>query len=192
MPSLQYADLLRDYLDEGRRVSGVEDRNIQRQQDFTLDEFNRSNVPTFTEGDIDTMFSGKASDAAEEGNALFKQARAGLGEAGISGGGHALSTGSEIALRRMGQLTGARRDLRLFKAQADAQDRINRIRNAFQTGEVLGKAPSILYQDTLGEGVGAALGMEGVKAGAAAARDNARAQRRSGTLGLIGSIIGAI
>lgn len=189
---LQYADLLRDYMAEGRRVSGVEDRNIQSQQKFALDEFERSNVPTFTEGDIDTMFSGKSADAAQESNALFRQARAGLGEAGITGGGHALSTGSEIALRRMGQLTGARRDLRMFKAQADAQDRINRIRNAFQTGEVLGKAPSVLFHDTLGEGVGAALGMEGIQAGERAAKAQAKAQKKSATLGLIGEIIGRI
>lgn len=191
MPT-DFNTLLDQIMAEGQRLSGVENSRQQGANLFRRREWERSNVPTIGDDDISRMFSGQAGDAAKQANEGFRQARAALGEAGIYGGGVARSTGSEIALRRMGQLDGSRSSLRLFKAQSDAADRRNRLQGAFSLADAEGAPPSILGLDTMSDVAGAKVGWEGVQAEREAARRADRTNRRNGVLGLFGSVLGAL
>ena len=188
---IDFNTMLDQILAEGQRLSGIENQNRERGLAFQQREFERSNAPTITDDDISRMFSAKAGDAAKDANEGFRQARSALGEAGIYGGGLARSTGSEIALRRMGQLSGSRASLRLFKAQSDAADRQSRLRNAFALGESMSAPPSILGLDSMSDVAGARVGWEGVQAEREAARAANKTNRKNGVLGLFGSVLAA-
>lgn len=184
-----FNDLLDGILTEGTNLATQENANRATGLARRRRALFENSGPTVGEDELSTMFSQQAGKAAQDSNEAFSQARAGLGEAGIMGGGYARAVGSDIVLRRMGQLTGARSNLRLYKAQADAQDRINKIRNEFAIADAEAEGPSMIRQDSLEDVAGGVLGMEGVQAGERASERADRTSRRNGILGLIGSVL---
>jgi len=136
------------YTGEAQRIRDETEGRRDERLAFLTDEQQRASQPTIQDSDINRMYGKAADTAAVDAQALMRSLREQMGQSGVSGG-TAAGIGAQVELQRLGQMTDARRDLRIYKANADAQDRINRYQRAFGIGEVIGQEPSPFMADAL-------------------------------------------
>ena len=174
-----------DILGEARSITGQENQINARLRDFMSQQFEAADAPTYTQADLEREY-GRASDqASADSQEMMRALREHLGAAGVRGGA-AGALGAQVELQRLGQLTGARRDLRIFKAQADAQDRIQRYQRAMgYTAATSELGPSPFYADVLGSLFQAKLGQAGIERGYQAAKESAKAAKKSSKFGFL-------
>lgn len=196
----QAGEYEQDILGEAQSITNQENQMNAQLRAFMGEQFSAADAPTYTQEDLEREY-GRASDqAAVDSREMMRTLREHLGMAGVRGGA-AAGLGAQVELQRLGQLTGARRDLRIFKAQADAQDRIQRYQRALgYTAATSELGPSPFYADVLGSLYTSRLGQAGIERGYQAARESADAARRAaepkpwdivtGLVGLAGGIFG--
>ena len=103
-----------------------------------------------------------------------------------------MGLGAQIALQRSGQLTGARRDLRIFKAQQDSQDALRRLQFGGQAAAFIGQGADETGLFALQESAGLDAAVLGAEMQKRAADKAADAQKTAGILGAVGGIAGGI
>lgn len=184
-------DSLNDVYSEGFRLRDVEDQRYQESLGFARGEFDRfANTPAISDEEITTRFGQAAEQIGADTNTAYGNARAALGDAGFfSGAGAALA--GQIETARLGQLTGASRDLRLYKARLDTDKAMQRIQAAGMLADRMNQSPSALGLDVLGAGAGLNVTREGYQLGAAAARDQASASKKAGKASAASGIVGS-
>jgi len=178
-------------MQEASRITQETEARRTEQLGYLRGEQDRASQPTITDATIQQMY-GKASDAAAaEAQNMVRNLREYLGSTGVQGGA-AADLGQQIEVQRLAQLRDARRDLQIFRANADATDRLNRWARAFQIGEVIGQEPSPFLSDAIQALAGVRLTQEGIGANLEAARIQAQAAESAGEQSLFGSIAGGV
>ncbi len=178
-------------LAEGFRVGDENDARRQEAKKFLLGNFAENTGPSITAEDIDRMFAADADRATEFAEGDLDFLRGHLGAAGITGGGLAAGLGTNIELKRLGQVTNARRDLRIFKAQQDAQDALRNLQFGQNVAGFLAQEADETRLAVMSEVLGVDLTVLGRELSHKEARDLANAQERSAAIGVGGQLIGA-
>ena len=177
---------------EGFRLRDIEDTRYQDTRGVLTSEFDRFNAtPAISEGEINQRFGQAAEGVGRDANQAYSNLREGLGGGGFTGGSGA-GLASQIELARLGQLTGASRDLRLYKARLDSDKAMQRLQAAGQLGQFRNQSPSLLGLDVLGQRAGMEVTLEGIRAEERAAGKAASATKSAGKSSGIGSIIGGV
>lgn len=176
---------------EGFRVRDENNANRQRAQDFLTSNFERNTRTTITEDDINRMFAAEA-DRISAGAETSQDFLTGfLGSAGITGGGLAAGLASNLNLERLGQVTNARRDLRIFKAQQDFQDSTRNLTFGRDVASVLGRETDETGLAVLAEVLGVDMSVLGAEFAHEAASKAASAAEKAALIGGAGQIAGA-
>ena len=177
-------------LQEAGRIRDVEDQRFADQSAFLGREFDRANAPTITDETIDTMHSMEADQIGAQSQDALMALRESLGEAGIQGGA-AAGFAADLAAERLANLSQVRGNLKVFKANADAQDRINRFSRAFSLGQFRNQSPSATFMDALGSAASFFGGRENTELNLEEARKTRKDQILGGLIGGAGQLAGA-
>ena len=148
--------------DEAFRIRDEEERRGAATEGFLRDEFGKASQPTLTDDTIAKMFS-QQSDAAAR-TQLDQEAglRDTMGASGIQGGGYAQGILSGFESQRWARTTDARTSLAITKATSDANDRLNRFKNAQVLAMQMGRDPSTAGSDFLNDAAGITFARYGV------------------------------
>lgn len=177
---------------EGLRLRDIEDSRQQGALDFATGEFNRwAATPGVTDDEITTRFGQAGEQAGADANTAYGNLRQQLGEQGMFGGSGA-ALAAQIETARLGQLTGAARDLRLYKAQADAGKAMQRLQAANELATRKAQGPSMLGLDTLGQKAGLDVTLEGIWSGERAANATAKASKKAGKASGAAGVLGGL
>lgn len=177
--------------EEARKITNEQNLRQIGQFDFLTDQFNEANQATITDQDIDLFFSREADGINADSAQLQSNLRESLGESGIQGG-EAAGLGASVELQRLGQLSGARRDLRIFKANADAQDRINQYQRAAGLAAFRSQGPSEYFSNFLSSNVDAQLALYGIDKSQEAADKQREANEDAAIFDFFSSAAGAV
>lgn len=175
--------------EEARNVTNEENRRFFEQSDFLGQEFDNANKPTFSQGDIERFFGSALDRIGGDTAQLQSNVRESLGQSGVRGG-EAAGLSAAVELQRLGQITGARRDLEVFKANADRQDAIDRWGRSLGLASYRSQSPSTFFSDFASSNVNTQLALYGIDKQDEAAKRAADASESAGALGLFGDIIG--
>lgn len=176
---------------ESTRIRDETEARREETLGYLTDEQKRASQETISQQTLDRLFAGKADQAALDAQNLIGAIRSHLGQSGVRGGA-AAGMAAGVELQRLGQLTAAQRDLSVFKAQADAQDRLNRWQRAFQIGDLMNQEPSAFLADALQNVQQSALVREGLIRQERAAMAAAKAQESAGEDALFGQVLGGV
>ena len=176
------------------QAAGI-DQEINKRQDaergFLTQQFNEADKPTLSQADIERQQGMAADQAAAQARQMVQNLREHLGMAGVQGGA-ATGLASRIEMARMGQITGANRDLKILKAQTDAQDRREKYNRALGLADFRSKGPSELLLSQLNELAGVRLAEKDLEYGKWMADDAAKAGKSAGMLGMAGQVAGGL
>lgn len=162
-------EALADAGDEAFRIRDEEERRGQAAEDLLRNEFSNANRPTMADEDIARMFTTQADAAGRTQLDQEAGLRSAMGANGIQGGGYAQGILTSFENQRIGTVTDARRSLAISKAQSDANDRLNRFKNAQVLAAQVGRDPSVAGSDFLNDAAGIQLGRYAADRQAAAA-----------------------
>lgn len=177
-------------LQEAGRIRDVEDQRFAEQSQFLGQEFQNANAPTITNETIDTMHTMEADQIGQQTNDALMALREQLGEAGIQGGA-AAGYQADLTAERLASLSQVRGNLKVFKANADAQDRINRFNRAFGLAQFRNQSPSATFMDALGSAASFFGGRENTELNLAEASKARKHQIFGGLIGGVGQLFGA-
>lgn len=177
-------------LQEAGRIRDVEDQRFADQSAFLGREFGMANAPTITNETIDTMHTMEADQIGQQTQDALMSLRESLGETGIQGGA-AAGFASDLAAERLANLSQVRGNLKVFKANADAQDRINRFNRAFGLAQFRNQSPSATFMDALGSAAQFFGGRENTELNLQEARKTRKDQIFGGLIGGAGQLFGA-
>ncbi len=178
-------------LAEGFRVRDENEKRRQEAKKFLLASREKNLRPSITEDDINTRFAAEADRASQLANDNFDFLSSALGSAGITGGGLAAGLGTNVELERVGQVTNAKRDLAIFKAQSDAQDALRNIQFDSNIASFLADEADETGLAVMAEILGVDMSVYGRELAHKEARDAAKAATQGAALGLVGQIAGA-
>ena len=180
-----------DAVDEGFRLRDIADARQQESVRFAGEEFDKfNNTQAITDDELNTRFGMAAEQTNRDANTAYGNARSALGEGGFFGSAGAALAG-QIETSRLGQLTGAARDLRLYKARLDTDKAMQRLQAAGDLANRVNEDPSALGLDVLGGRAALEVTREGNFLQAQAAKDSAKAQKKAGKASAAGGIVGA-
>lgn len=177
-------------IQEAQRIQQETDARREQQLSYLQTEQGLASQPTMTSQDIERMYSQQTDRIGADTQALVKNLREYLGSSGIQGNA-ALDMAGQIEVQRLAQERDARRDLHIFRANADATDRLNRWARAFQIGDVIGKEPSPFLSDAIQALAGVRLTQQGLGVAYDTAQMQARAAENAGNQAFAGNLIGA-
>lgn len=181
---------MNEWLSEAGRI-----RDVNRgRRDQTLGYLNReqemASKPTLTDEDVRTFGSRESDRITDESQSGLRDLASWMGASGVFGGGLPTGLAASMELRRMGQVIGARRDIKLEKARTDALDRAARFQRAQPIAGLMNEPEDTTFADALAGATGfrtnAWLGEKGLDA----ARIGAKAQEQSGLMQLFGGLAG--
>ena len=178
-------------LQEAARITEETDARRDDQLALLNDEQGRASQPTITDSDIERMHSQQTDRLGHESNALVKNLREYLGGSNIQGGA-AMDLAGQVEIQRMAQERDSRRDLMIFRANADATDRLNRWARAFQIGDVVGREPSPFLSDAIQSLAGVRLTQQGLGVAFNTAQMQAEAAADAGEQSMFGSLAGGV
>lgn len=115
-----------------------------------------------------------------------------LGGSGITGGGYAAGLASQYQLARSGQITDARRSLALEAAKMNTAKKMADFNNTLSLASIVNRDPSMLGMDWTQNILDLRLQQQGVEKQDRAAREQAKAAKKAGTMQGIGSIFSTI
>lgn len=176
-------------MQEGFRLRDEEDNRYRETRGFLENQFAAANQPTISDQMARQMYSREADQIGSGSLRDLSGLRSSLGGAGITGGGLAAGLGAQIELARLGQLTGAKREVAITKAQTDAEDRARQFQRAMGLGEFMNQSPSMIGLDVLGSMSDIRLGQELGERQVEAASRSARATERAGKTAAAGSVL---
>lgn len=177
---------------EGLRLRDIEDYRQQGALDFAEGEFNRwAATPGVTDDEILTRYGEAGEKAGADANTAYGNLRQQLGDNNLFAGSGA-GLAAQIETARMGQLTGAARDLRLYKAQADAGKAMQRLQAANELATRKAQGASQLGLDTLGQKAGLDVTLEGIWSGERSANATAKASKKAGKASGAAGVIGGL
>lgn len=177
-------------LREAGRLADTEDSRRGETLGFLRGEFDRANADSAIKPGEMAMRLGRATDAAT-GQSLdqWSTLRDALGSAGITGGGLAAGLGSQIELGRLGQITGAKRDLAIYESERQAKSASDRFLRSLGLAEYMNQGPSMALMDQLNNVISVNLNRDLGRMQLMAAREGADATRDAGDQAFWGSLI---
>jgi hypothetical protein len=146
--------------------------------------------PLLTQEQIDSQFGAGADAAAPNYLNQMQNLRDSLGGAGISGGQYGAAMASNYGLQRMGQVTDARRSTMLDSIRMNAALKAQNFQTSLAEAAQVGKGPSMLGQDWIGQMLGLRLNQYGAAESKQAAEKASNAAMIGGALGGFGSLAG--
>lgn len=155
-------DILGAAGDEAFRIRDEEESRGAKTEQFLGDEFGMASKATLTDEDIARMFTSQSDAAARTSLDQEAGLRANLGASGIQGGGYAAGLLTGFENQRMATVTDARRSLAITKATTDANDRLNRFKNAAVLAAQMSRDPSTAGSDFLNDATGIVLAKKGM------------------------------
>ena len=187
-PRAPYDQAIADTMGEAFRLRDEEDRNRRGSIDFARGEFSRfNNTPAISDEEITTRFGMAGEQANRDANTAYSNVRSALGDNGMTGGSGAQLAG-QIESARLGQLTGAGRDLRLYKARLDSDKAMQRLQAASGLADRMNQSPSAVGLDAMGQRAGLEVTLEGIRSAERSAGQAASAQKKAGKSSAAGSI----
>lgn len=192
----QFNRALQGFTQEGFRVAEGEDAARERALGFLTEQFGQTTQSTLTDQDINRMYTQEADAAANDQNESLRMLRSTLGGAGVTGGGTAAGIAARMRSARLGQLTGAKANLRSFKARFDADRQMQQWQQALGLGSLMAQGPSDTGLGVLGELVNVRGTQLGTELGYEGAQEMAKATKEAGkwsaVSGVAGGAIGAL
>lgn len=161
-------------------------------EDLVRNALAQSSGPAMSQKDQDLAFASEADRVGQGFNDDIASLRNYLGGAGITGGGYAAGLASQYQLARMGQITDARRSLQLEATKMNTAKKMADFNNTLSLASIVNRDPSMLGMDWTQNVLDLRLQQQGVEKQDQAARAQAKASKKAGTLAGIGSIVGAI
>lgn len=178
-------------LQEAASIRDRENADMDRMQGFLQGEFDATKGGGITDAEIEMLFGQSVDQANRDAMEIMNNLRERYGASGIRGGA---LTGlmADIQLGRLGQLTGASRDLSVYRAQDRTAQNARRYQQALQLGQFGTQGRSATLLDQLNNVAGVRLTQEGErnanKTAEKAARDAKTAGIVSGGLGFLGGL----
>jgi hypothetical protein len=169
-----------------------ENRRYREGLDLLKSESEIANRPSFTKEDEDVMGGQAAERASADANVLMENVRAAMGNAGIAGGGVAGGLAAGVEMERAGQITGAFRDARMFRAQQDAQDARERFQRSMGVAGFTAQDPAMVGIDSMQDALSVGVEREGNQLASQAARDQAKASKKAAKSSSAGGVIGSV
>lgn len=196
-----WADRRYDYsiekiLGAGSQMAGALDQVVEgrgrQAEDLVRGALNASSGPAMSQKDIDLAYGQEADRIGGGFNDDMASLRNYLGGSGVTGGGYAAGLASQYQLARMGQITDARRSLQLEATKMNTAKKMADFNNTLSLASIVNRDPSMLGMDWTQNVLDLRLQQQGVEKQDQAARAQAKASKKAGTLAGIGSIVGAI
>ncbi len=175
---------------EASRLRDEEDRRLTQATDRLRTATDRNTRPSMTADDINSLFAREADRITQGHLQNMDFLRQSAGVSGVRGAAQA-DMGLQAELARLGQLTGAKRDLFIAKVESDAQDSVRNLSAELNLANFSAQSPSLLLLDQLNSMAGVRLTQQGLAMGAQQARDAATASKQAGLMGLGGQLAGA-
>ena len=196
-----WADRRYDYsiekiLGAGSQMAGALDQVVEgrgrQAEDIVRGALEKSSGPAMSQKDQDLAFASEADRVGQGFNDDIASLRNYLGGAGITGGGYAAGLASQYQLARMGQITDARRSLQLEAAKMNTAKKMADFNNTLSLASIVNRDPSMIGMDWTQNILDLRLQQQGVEKQDRAAREQAKAAKKAGTMAGIGSILGAV
>lgn len=187
----QLSTILGQGTDYANYLTGEETRRYNESNAVLGEGRKAFDKPSMTDQDVARMFSGAADRAAYDFNANLSGLRAKMGATGRTGGGFDAGMGARYRAMRSASLTDATRSLYEKRIDADMQDRRERWAADQALAAGIGRDPSIVGLDWLGQAGTATLGAMGIEQQRSAAKDAANASKQGAKMSGVGQIAGA-
>lgn len=185
--------LAAEYMREANRISGLEEGDRSAANNFVRAEFERGyGGPGITDRDVNRMFAGSAATAGRQSLMAQREARQAFGDQGITGGGVQQQAGTDIALRRYGQLTDSKAGWKQFQMQENAAQKYRRQQASLGIGQAMMAPHAAAGLDAIGDLLGVSVEMGGVRAAREQAAQTSRDTRFGAMLGLGGQVAGGL
>lgn len=161
-------------------------------EDLVRGALEKSSGPAMSQQDQDLAFAAEADRVGQGFNDDMASLRNYLGGSGITGGGYAAGLASQYQLARAGQITDARRSLQLEAAKMNTAKKMADFNNTLSLASIVNRDPSMIGMDWTQNILDLRLQQQGVEKQDRAAREQAKAAKKAGTMQGIGSILGAV
>lgn len=196
-----WADRRYDYsiekiLGAGSQMAGALDQVVEGRgrsaEDLVRNALAASSGPAMSQKDQDLAFAQEADRVGQGFNDDMASLRNYLGGSGITGGGYAAGLASQYQLARAGQITDARRSLQLEAAKMNTAKKMADFNNTLSLASIVNRDPSMIGMDWTQNILDLRLQQQGVEKQDRAAREQAKAAKKAGTMAGVGSILGAV
>lgn len=192
----QYELSIEKILGAGAQQAGALDDVIesrgQQAEDLVRKSLAETSGPAMSQKDIDLGFAQEADRVGQGFNDDMASLRNYLGGSGITGGGYAAGLASQYQLARVGQITDARRSLTLEAAKMNTAKKMADFNNTLSLASIVNRDPAMVGMDWTQNILDLRMQQQGVEKQDRAAREQAKAAKKAGTMQGIGSILGAV
>lgn len=192
----QYELSIEKILGAGAQQAGALDKVVEGRgraaEDLVRGALEKSSGPAMSQQDQDLAFAAEADRVGQGFNDDMASLRNYLGGSGITGGGYAAGLASQYQLARAGQITDARRSLQLEAAKMNTAKKMADFNNTLSLASIVNRDPSMIGMDWTQNILDLRMQQQGVEKQDRAAREQAKAAKKAGTLQGVGSILGAV
>jgi len=192
----QYELSIEKILGAGAQQAGALDQVVEgrgrQAEDLVRNALGASSGPAMAQKDIDLAYGQEADRIGGGFNDDMASLRNYLGGSGVTGGGYAAGLASQYQLARMGQITDARRSLTLEAAKMNTAKKMADFNNTLSLASIVNRDPSMLGMDWTQNILDLRMNQQGVEKQDRAAREQAKAAKKAGTMAGIGSIVGMV
>jgi len=183
---------MRQLMTEGFRLRDEGEQRRTQTLGYLNAEQERASAPTLTDEDARTFMSRESDRITGESHQEQRDLGTFLGATGNFGGGMPTALAASLELKRMGQIVGARRDIKLEKARTDALDRAARFQRALPIGALMNEDPNTSGYDALLNTSDWRTQIHLGNLGVQAADRGAKASKDAGKMGMLGSIASGV